>query len=73
MSKTPEVYVSFARLPEYGVRYCRVHLRRLIARKKFPAPYRLSDHRIAWRLSEISDWLASRPRAGEVRDDRAAR
>lgn len=31
---------------------------------KFPRPVRLSPNRVAWRLSEVEEYLASRPRVG---------
>jgi len=44
-----------------GVRYTRVHLNRLIAAGKFPAPRSLSDNRRAWTLSSLLEWAESRP------------
>lgn len=54
------VVVSYAGLRALGVRYSRVHLRRLTAKGRFPAPIQLSDNRIAWRLTDLERWLASR-------------
>lgn len=33
---------------------------RMIRNKKFPAPIKLSDHAIGWRLSDLDAWFASR-------------
>jgi predicted DNA-binding transcriptional regulator AlpA len=50
--------------PAKGINYSRDHLRRKCKAGEFPKPIALSDHRIAWRESEVDDWLASRPRRG---------
>lgn len=34
---------------------------------KFPRSYRLSGNRVAWKLSEVSAWIADRPRSNEVK------
>jgi prophage regulatory protein len=39
------------------------HIRRLIKKNDFPKPIRLSEHRIAWKLSEVMGWIAARERA----------
>jgi len=57
-----EIFVVYQELPNFGVpRYSRVHLRRLIAKGLFPSPAMLSANRIAWRLSALESWKASRP------------
>jgi predicted DNA-binding transcriptional regulator AlpA len=57
-------FVAYPQLKsERGIKYTRVHLRRLIARGQFPRPFLLSPNRIAWRLSDIVKWEASRPMA----------
>jgi prophage regulatory protein len=43
--------------PQKGIRYSREHLRRLVKMRKFPAPMRLSDHKIAWIDSEIDEYV----------------
>jgi prophage regulatory protein len=43
-----------------------VHIRRLVRDKKFPAPIRLGENRVAWIESEIDAWLVSK------REDRDA-
>ena len=53
--------VSYPGLEAFGIRYSRVHLRRKIDNGEFPEPVRLSDARIAWRSSDLREWVASRP------------
>jgi predicted DNA-binding transcriptional regulator AlpA len=36
------------------------HLRRLHARGKLPAPVRLGERRLGWRLGDLIVWLADR-------------
>jgi predicted DNA-binding transcriptional regulator AlpA len=47
-----------------GVRYSRVHLRRLVSRGLFPPAVYLSPNRCAWRLSDLVQWKASRITTG---------
>jgi prophage regulatory protein len=44
-------------LDEKGIPYSRAHLYRLIHTKKFPAPIRLGENRIAFVEEEIDAWL----------------
>lgn len=37
---------------------------RLISRSEFPAPVRLSQRTIAWRLDDVEQWSADRPAIG---------
>ncbi len=62
---TPEgdLFVSFEQLSVHGITYTRVHLRRLMRAGRFPAPVQLSANRVAWRLSDLARWKASRPTA----------
>jgi predicted DNA-binding transcriptional regulator AlpA len=62
-SPETEVFVPYGALAEHGIGYCRVHLRRLVSRGLFPRPVMLSANRIAWRLSDLAAWKASRPTA----------
>jgi hypothetical protein len=63
-SANDEVFITYYQLTEHGVPiYSRVHTRRLIARGLFPRPVMLSPNRIAWRLSDLEAWKASRPMA----------
>jgi predicted DNA-binding transcriptional regulator AlpA len=43
--------------------YSRQHWRRLSLEGKAPPALSLGDHRVGWRLSEVIDWLESRPEA----------
>jgi prophage regulatory protein len=61
-----DVFVPYDGLREHGIPYTRVHLNRLMKAGKFPASVRLSENRIAWRLSELQVWKATRPTACEV-------
>ena len=49
----------------------RASIYRLMRQGAFPEPIRLGGRTVRWRLSEIENWLASRPRA-TGREDRAA-
>ena len=61
-SPKDEIFIPYKKLKtEHGIDYSRVHLRRLIARRLFPAPVMLSPNRCAWRLSALAAWKASRP------------
>lgn len=63
---TGNVFVSYSDLRTHGIPYTRVHLNRLMRKGEFPTSVRLSANRIAWRLSELDEWMAGRPRAREV-------
>ena len=41
----------------------RSHLYRETAAGRFPKPVRATPAHIAWRASEVADWIANRPRA----------
>src|SRR5467141_489693 len=59
-----ELFITYNQLPVYGVpKYSRVHIRRLIVSGLFPRPVMLSPNRIAWRMSDLASWKASRPNA----------
>ena len=61
--------VLFKELPEHGIRYSYVWLRELIKRGAFPAAVKIGsgpNGKVAWRLSEIEAWKASRPFAAAV-------
>jgi prophage regulatory protein len=38
-----------------------------VANGTFPAPYKIGARAVAWRLSEVEEWLAARPLAGSKR------
>lgn len=61
-SAEDEMFVPYKSLkPEHGIEYSRVHIRRMIQDRRFPAPVQLSPNRLAWRLSDLATWKASRP------------
>lgn len=53
------VLVTHADLKALGIPYTLDHCRRLWKQRRFPAPLQISEHRIAWRLSDLQKWLAS--------------
>src|SRR5690242_19703570 len=60
-SPEAEIFVAYSQLREHGVTFSRVHLRQLIELGQFPRPHLLSANRIAWRISDLATWKASRP------------
>jgi len=56
-----EVFLTFQQLPNHGIRFCRVHLNRMIDKGLFPQAVWLSSNRKAWRLADIERWKATRP------------
>jgi len=64
------VFVTYPELPHYGVpRYSRVHLTRMMRRKQFPQQVQLSPNRVAWRISDILEWVANRPLSQKIRSE----
>jgi hypothetical protein len=57
----PPILVNYKWLEAAGVFSNRMdcHRKRL---EGFPAPLQLSENKIAWKWSEVQEWLASRPR-----------
>lgn len=45
------------------VPYSRIHLNRMVRAGDFPAPLQLGAGRVAFRESEVREWLDSRPPA----------
>ncbi|HEX6705227.1 MAG TPA: AlpA family phage regulatory protein [Albitalea sp.] len=37
---------------------------RLMAQDRFPAPVRLSERAVGWRLTDLEEWTTSRPAVG---------
>jgi hypothetical protein len=69
-----EVFVPFDRLgPDYGISYCRVHLRRLVDKQLFPAPVQVSPNRVAWRQSDLIRYQESLPLAWQSKSKPAPR
>jgi len=59
-----DTIVTYKDLEKEGIKYSRVHLRRLIARGFFPAPVMLSPNRMGWgRKTHLEPWKTSRPTA----------
>lgn len=59
-TRSPNYLVGFDQLaPEYGIRFSRVHLRRLEAQGKFPHRIQVSEKRVAWRASAIETYLTN--------------
>jgi predicted DNA-binding transcriptional regulator AlpA len=52
--------LTYDRLKEKGVPWCRDHLRRKAKAGEFPAPIQISDSRIAWDEAEIDAWMKAR-------------
>jgi predicted DNA-binding transcriptional regulator AlpA len=60
---------ALVRFPHLNLRFGIPYDRSTIYKKRldgsFPEPLRLSPGTIAWRVSDIEEWLASRPRVGQ--------
>ncbi len=56
-----KILLDYSALRDIGITYCAEHIRRLELSGLFPQRVRLGPGRVAWRLSEIEDWLDSRP------------
>jgi prophage regulatory protein len=54
-------FVTFDDIKLLGICYCRAHLYRLIKAGKFPRPVRLSPGRVAFRQTDLREWIESRP------------
>jgi prophage regulatory protein len=55
-------FVRYHELKPLGVPFSRQHLTTLESDGRFPKRVRLSERVIAWRLSEILDWMNTRGR-----------
>lgn len=69
MSKTVDVNVNLETLRIISkkellrlVPYCGQHIARLERQGKFPMRIDLGANRVGWYISEIEDWIRSRPR-----------
>ena len=51
-----------------GIRYSRMHLRRLILAGQFPAPISLGENRRAWVADEVHAWIDGRIRERDTGD-----
>src|SRR5664279_3527459 len=54
--------VRYRYLKDHGIVNDRMALARAIEKYNFPRPVALGENTLAWDLSEIESWLASRPR-----------
>ena len=52
---------------EFGISYCRQHIRRLVGAKLFPAPVRLGGRSVFWIADEIRSFqqMAAEARSGD--------
>jgi len=55
-----DVLIDFKSL-ESMVPYSRMHIYRMEKEGKFPLRVQLGPNRVAWRLSEVRNWIRSRP------------
>lgn len=59
-TRSPNYLVGFDQLnTEYGIRFSRVHLRRLEAQGKFPRRIQVSEKRVAWLASALETYIAN--------------
>ena len=68
-----ELFITFSELRHHGVKFCRLHLNRMVERGMFPQPVWLSPNRKVWRAGDVDQWLATRPtaRPAQVASDAA--
>jgi predicted DNA-binding transcriptional regulator AlpA len=57
-----DAFIRYHQLAQLGIPYSRQHLTVLEDRGEFPKRVKLSARVIAWRLSEIRNWMAKRSR-----------
>ena len=59
----PQGVVDFNGLHErLGIRLSRPKLKQKIAEEGFPSPFRISERRTVWRVSEVLFWLDEKAR-----------
>jgi predicted DNA-binding transcriptional regulator AlpA len=56
------MFVSYRYLEQHSIVTNRMCLARAIENYGFPKPIALGANRLAWRLAEVEEWIASRPR-----------
>jgi predicted DNA-binding transcriptional regulator AlpA len=61
-ASAPRLLVTYEQLRGLGIPWSRVHLRRLCEAGEFVKPIRISEGRIAWRMSDVLTWLDERAR-----------
>jgi predicted DNA-binding transcriptional regulator AlpA len=60
---TGKEVVDHKGLKALGIRYCKVHLRRMEKAGQFPRAFKLGDHPsspLVWWLCEVFEWLDAR-------------
>jgi predicted DNA-binding transcriptional regulator AlpA len=67
LSPPDSPFLVYAELKHYGVPHSRKHLLDLMKHDKFPQARQLSANRVAWRKSEILEYVANRPVARSLR------
>jgi predicted DNA-binding transcriptional regulator AlpA len=61
--------VTFEELkPKLGITYSKPTIRRLITKRKFPAPIFLSQRRMAWPMYVLKKWIRDQADEAEKRD-----
>lgn len=60
----PDRLVTTKQLGEI-VPFSRTHIWRLVKAGKFPAPIRIGENRVAWRLSTVEEWIDARESGGD--------
>jgi predicted DNA-binding transcriptional regulator AlpA len=55
-------FLTFKELTQ-KVRYCRMHVNRLVKAGHFPPPVWFGPNRKLWRAKDVDLWLATRPTA----------
>jgi predicted DNA-binding transcriptional regulator AlpA len=67
-------FVPYKRVEDViGVRYSRQYLREMIQKKTFPAPFQVTERRIAWKHSDLLDWVEKRYLRAKCLAERRAR
>ena len=55
-------------LAKMGIKFHPSHLRRLWGRDQFPRPVKISERKLVWRKSAITEWLANKICAATTND-----
>jgi len=55
-------FVRYAELKDFGIPFSRQHIASLEEQGRFPQRVNLSPRVVAWRLSELREWMAQRGR-----------
>jgi prophage regulatory protein len=57
---SPGRVYTFDTLREKGIPFSKNHIRRLVAKGKFPAPFYMSERRPAWSEAQLDAWIIER-------------